>query len=374
MFYRAIGIMSGSSLDGLDICYVELDEIGGKWSFDIKASDCVQYEREWVEKLKNAIHLNALEYMRLHTDFGHYIGKKVNKFITDHQLNHRVQLVASHGHTTFHEPDKKMTGQIGDGAAIAAETGINVVSDLRAMDVALGGQGAPIVPIGEKLLLGNYDYFLNLGGIANISDTNIAFDICPANRVLNMLVQQMGHDYDDGGAIAATGKINDLLLYELNELDFYQNPFPKSLANDFGTDVVYPIIEKYNCGIPDALATMVEHTAIQIANALRQVNNQKSIVNSESGNSLTTQHSPLTMLVTGGGAFNHFLIERIQSHVKLLLVDIVVADKTLIEFKEALVMALIGVLRWREENNVLKSVTGATRSSIGGAVWIGQEA
>jgi anhydro-N-acetylmuramic acid kinase len=362
MFYRAIGIMSGSSLDGLDICFVELDEIGGKWSFDIKASACLPYEKEWVEKLKTAIHLNALEYVRLHAELGHYIGKKVNDFITLHQLNHRVQLIASHGHTTFHEPERKMTGQIGDGAAIAAETGINVVSDLRAMDVALGGQGAPIVPIGEKLLLGNYNYFLNLGGIANISNTNIAFDVCPANRVLNMLVQQMGHDYDDGGAIAATGTINNLLLNELNELDYYVKPYPKSLANDFGTDVVYKVIEKYNCTIPDALATMVEHTAIQIANAIEMFPKVDDLI--------TTAQ----MLVTGGGAFNHFLIERIQAQFSPLELEIVVADKTLIEFKEALIMALMGVLRWREESNVLKSVTGASRSSIGGAVWIGQDA
>jgi anhydro-N-acetylmuramic acid kinase len=356
--------MSGSSLDGLDICYVELDEIGGKWSFDINASECVPYESEWVEKLKNAIHTSALEYMRLHTEFGHYIGKKVNDFIAKHNLNHRVQLIASHGHTTFHEPERKMTGQIGDGAAIAAETGINVVSDLRAMDVALGGQGAPIVPIGEKLLLGNYSYFLNLGGIANISDTNVAFDVCPANRILNMLVQQMGHDYDDGGAIAATGKINNMLLDELNALDYYKKPFPKSLANDFGTDVVFPIIEKYNCSIPDALATMVEHIATQVANGIEGI---KSMNDSE-------QTDVATMLVTGGGAFNHFLIERIQGQFSQLEIEVIVAEKTLIEFKEALIIALMGVLRWREESNVLKSVTGAIRSSIGGAVWIGQDA
>src|ERR1700709_579889 len=194
MFYRAIGVMSGSSLDGLDICYVEFDEIGGKWSYEIKASTCVEYEKEWVEKLSNAIRLSALDYMRLDAEYGHYIGKKVSGFIESNNLQHRVQLIASHGHTTFHEPANFMTGQIGDGAAIAAETGINVVRDLRAMDIALGGQGAPIVPIGEKLLFDEYQLLLNLGGIANISLNNanepVAFDICPTNRVLNMLAMQ----------------------------------------------------------------------------------------------------------------------------------------------------------------------------------------
>lgn len=364
MFYRAIGVMSGSSLDGLDICYAEFDEIGGKWSYEIKASDCVPFEEGWQGKLKNAVHLNALEYVRLHTDFGHYIGKKINEFITHNQLNHRVQLIGSHGHTTFHEPERQMTGQIGDGAGIAAETGINVVSDLRAMDIALGGQGAPIVPIGEKLLFKDYNYFLNIGGIANISGNQVAFDVCPANKVLNMLVQEMGHAYDEGGAIAATGTIDKVLLPKLNALSYYTKPFPKSLSNDFGTDVIYKMISNTKCNIPDALATMVEHIAIQVANGIEGIESMND----------DPQTSPAAMLVTGGGAFNHFLIERIQAQFSQLQIEVIVADKTLVEFKEALIMALMGVLRWREENNVLKSVTGASRSSIGGAVWIGQEA
>lgn len=358
--------MSGSSLDGLDICFAELDESGGKWSYNIIATACMAYSDEWVEKLRNAIHLPAKDYMRLHTAYGHYIGEQVNAFIDAHHLHHRVQLIASHGHTTFHEPHLKMTGQIGDGAAIAAITGINVVSDLRAMDVALGGQGAPIVPIGEKLLLGNHRYFLNLGGIANISvnrDKNfIAFDVCPANRVLNMLVQEMGHDYDEGGAIAATGFVNEPLLQQLNELDFYKAPYPKSLANDFGTDVVYKIIKQAGISIPDALRTCVEHVAVQIRNAVELLGGDME--NAES----------TSMLVCGGGTLNGFQIERLEVLLMPLHVEVVVPDKTLIEFKEALIMALIGVLRWREENNVLHTVTGASRSSIGGAVWVGQEA
>ena len=193
MVYRVIGLMSGSSLDGLDIAFVEFQENAGKWGYEIKAAECYSYTEEWVNKLKNAISLNGMDYQLLHTDFGHYIGKQINKFIEEKKLHYQVALIASHGHTTFHVPAKKMTAQLGDGAAIAAVTQLPVVADLRALDVALGGQGAPIVPIGEKLLLGGYDYFLNLGGIANISHNAdpstgsgyIAFDVCPANRVLN---------------------------------------------------------------------------------------------------------------------------------------------------------------------------------------------
>ena len=367
MIYRAIGVMSGSSLDGLDIAFVEFHESAGVWQYEIKAADCYPYSEEWVKKLRGAVQLNALDYQLLHTEYGHYTGEQINAFIEAHGLQYQVQLIASHGHTTFHVPAKKMTGQLGDGAAIAAETGINVVSDLRAMDIALGGQGAPIVPIGEKLLLGNYTFFLNLGGIANVSynhpDKYIAFDVCPANRVLNMLAQDAGKTYDAGGQIASTGVINDRLLNMLNELEYYQLPYPKSLANDFGTDVVYPLIKSSSVSTADGLRTMVEHVAIRIGADVQQL-----LDNWEPGT------GNRKLLATGGGAHNTFLMERLQVALQPVGVELVVTDKNLIDYKEALIMALIGVLRWREENNVLASVTGATRSSIGGAVWMGQEA
>jgi len=363
MTYRAIGIMSGSSLDGLDIAFVEFNESAGNWSFEILAADCYPYAAEWTEKLKNAIGLNALDYQLLHTAYGHYIGKEVNRFIDEHQLHYQVGVVASHGHTTFHMPSQLMTGQLGDGAAIAAETGLRVVSDLRALDVAFGGQGAPIVPIGEKLLLKEYSLFLNLGGIANISfnlpDKYIAFDVCPANRVLNLIAARSGKEYDAGGAMAAAGQVHQDLLEQLNRLDYYSRPFPKSLANDFGTDVVFPLIGSFGLDDNDALRTYVEHIVFQIAASIR---------NSEIAGS-TDQR----LLATGGGAFNTFLINRLQEELQPLGVSVVVPDEKLVNFKEALVMALIGVLRWREEYNVLASVTGAQRNSIGGALWMGQE-
>ena len=216
--------MSGSSLDGLDIAFVQLQENGGKWTYDILQAGCNPYDTAWVEKLKHATNLNAREYQLLHAEYGHYLGKQVNAFIENNNLHHQVNLIASHGHTTFHIPSKLMTAQLGDGAALAATTQLPVVTDLRSMDVAYGGQGAPIVPIGEKMLLGDYTYFLNLGGIANISannnDTFIAFDVCAANRVLNMLAEEKGLSYDENGNMAASGSLNNDLLQKLNSLEY----------------------------------------------------------------------------------------------------------------------------------------------------------
>lgn len=363
MIYRTIGLMSGSSLDGLDIVFAEFHENGGKWSYEIIKADCYPYTNEWVEKLKNAISLNALDYQLLHTAYGHYLGEQVNKFIEEKGLQYKVGLIASHGHTTFHVPSKMMTAQLGDGAAIAAETKLPVVSDLRAMDIAFGGQGAPIVPIGEKLLLGDHDYFLNLGGIANISskENEIAFDVCPANRVLNMLANDAGKEYDENGEMAATGTINKELLDKLNDLDYYKRSYPKSLANDLGTDIVYPLIKKMESNISNALRTYIEHISVQIKNAISNLPNFKP------------QTLNFKLLATGGGAFNSFLIERLKDQLSELNIEVVIPDEKIIKYKEALIMALIGVLRWREKYNVLPSVTGATRGSIGGALWLGQE-
>jgi anhydro-N-acetylmuramic acid kinase len=358
MIYRAIGLMSGSSLDGLDIAFVEFEENGGHWIYKILKADCYKYSPEWTERLKNAINLNALDYQLLHTAYGHYLGEMVNRFIENNQLHYKMSLIASHGHTTFHVPGQKMTAQLGDGAAIAATTHLPVVSDLRAMDVALGGQGAPIVPIGEKLLLNEYQYFLNIGGIANISfnaDSFSAFDICAANRVLNMLANDKGKEYDAGGNMARSGKLIAPLFDELNQLEYYKLPFPKSLANSFGIETVYPIVKKYNKPIDDLLRTYTEHIALQIKDAVRLDNNKKDNAR---------------LLITGGGALNSFLTERIQDLLKEENIEVVVPDAHLVNYKEAMIMALIGVLRWREEVNVLRSVTGASKNSIGGALWM----
>jgi anhydro-N-acetylmuramic acid kinase len=366
MIYRAIGLMSGSSLDGLDIVFAEFQENGGTWKYEIIETACYSYSKEWSDRLKNATSLSALDYQLLHAEYGHYLGNQVNRFIDAKKLHYKVALIASHGHTSFHLPGRKMTAQIGDGAAIAAETQLPVVSDLRSLDVAFGGQGAPIVPIGEKLLFHDYDFFLNLGGIANISSSlsssgYIAFDVCPANRVLNMLANDAGKEYDDEGRIAATGKTDTKLVEELNVLEYYQLPYPKSLANDYGTELVYPMMKNTNIPANDLLRTYTEHIVIQIKNAITGIKNLRS---SSTGYKL---------LVTGGGVFNTFLVKRLSEELQELKIEVIVPDEKMVNYKEALIMALMGVLRWREKTNVLSSVTGAERDSVGGALWMGQE-
>jgi anhydro-N-acetylmuramic acid kinase len=252
-----------------------------------------------------------------------------------------------------------MTAQLGDGASIAGETGINVVSDLRALDVALGGQGAPIVPMGEKLLFADHPLLLNIGGIANISyrddEQYIAFDVCPANRVLNMIAALEGKTYDANGETASSGQVLPQVLSDLNELGYYKKAHPKSLANEFGTEEVFPMLPTKNPA--DAMRTYVEHIAVQLGESVSGLQSRAS-----------------TIFITGGGAHNTFLIQRIRAILAELNIEVIVPGKDIVDYKEALVMALLGILRWREQDTVLASVTGAKRNSIGGAVWMGQEA
>ncbi|NSL89900.1 anhydro-N-acetylmuramic acid kinase [Chitinophaga sp. Mgbs1] len=360
MVYNVIGTMSGSSLDGLDIVFAELTEIRGQWTYAIKASESLPYEPEWAEKLAAATALAAKDYLLLHTAYGHYTGRRILSFIEKNNLDHKVHFIASHGHTTFHLPGQQMTAQLGDGAAIAAVTGLPVITDLRAVDVALGGQGAPIVPIGEKYLFGNYQFWLNLGGIANISaqlpGQFVAFDVCPANRVLNGLAAALNKPYDEGGALAAGGVTDTALLEQLNALPYYHQSWPKSLANDFGTDTILPMINTLRISVQGKLRTYTEHIATQIAQAAASLKTQ-------------LPDAPASMLITGGGAFNTFLVETIRQQLEPLGITVEIPDEQAISFKEALIMALIGALRWRQEDNVLSSVTGATRDSINGALW-----
>lgn len=358
MIYQVIGTMSGSSMDGLDIAHCTFEEVAGKWSYVINHATCIPFTEEWLDKLGRVTQMGGKELLLTHTAFGQWMGQEILKFIHTHQLDHRVHLIASHGHTVFHEPKQGMTFQMGDGASIAAVVKLPVITDLRNLDVALGGQGAPIVPIGEKLLWEPIRYFLNIGGICNITKKQdeqvIAFDVCPANRVLNTLAQTKGQAYDNKGELSAKGSIHQELLDALNEQSYYQLSPPKSLANEFGAEVLMKIIDGYSISIEDKLRTMVEHIAIQVANVL-----DNDGVSEEQ------------LLVTGGGALNDFLIKTLQEKLTTKQIKVIVPDEDLIGYKEAVVMALIGILRWREEANVLSSVTGARESSIGGALWMG---
>lgn len=363
MLYRVIGVMSGSSLDGLDLAFVEIEELGGQWQYSLVQADCYPYPTDWQLKLSQAKTMPAVDFVKLDAAYGQYIGDQINRFIQSNQLEYKVGLIASHGHTVFHVPGSHSI-QIGAGAAIAAKTALPVVSDLRSLDVALGGQGAPIVPMGEKLLFSSHRYFMNIGGIANISFNGDAFydafDVCPANRVMNMLANTVGKEFDENGQLAAAGRINEVLLDQLNAKEFYAQDYPKSLANEFGTDVILPLIQSFALDPADALATYVEHVAMQVAAAVERIS-QKRMVD-------PTREK---LLVTGGGALNGYLVSRLEQHLSPYAMAIDVPDHATVQYKEALIMALLGVLRWREEETVIQSVTGATRASVGGALWMG---
>jgi anhydro-N-acetylmuramic acid kinase len=361
MEYKVIGLMSGSSMDGLDIAYCVLTEIGGQWQYAIEHAAWISFPEKIALQINAITQIPVPEFMKLHTAFGTWMGEQVNAFIEANQLHHKVHIIGSHGHTAFHFPESYTSVQIGCGAALASATGINVVSDLRAMDVSLQGNGAPIVPIAEKLLFADYQMFLNIGGICNISYRNndgayFAKDVCPANRVLNEVVSALNKSYDNKGIEASKGNVVPELLQQLNAIEYYQKQGPKSLANELGTQIILPILQSSGASVQDQLRTMVEHIAEQIAMQVQALHQSNESIN---------------MLITGGGAYNTFLIECIQQKIINYNVQITIPDAIIIENKEALAMALIAVLRWREETNVMASVTGASRDSVGGALWLG---
>ena len=352
--FNVIGVMSGTSLDGVDIAFCKFYFENNKWQYSIEQAETIKYDKSWKNILAYLENSNALNFVIIHKQYGHFLGKLISKFIRKHRVT--PDFIASHGHTIFHQPENKITFQIGDGAAIAAECGFPVVCDFRSLDVAMGGQGAPLVPIGDKLLFADYDYCLNLGGFANISFENknkrIAFDICPVNIVLNKIAENFGKEYDENGALSANGKINLSLLNELNDLEYYKNNFPKSLGKEWVLKYFFPILNKYDITDEYKLCTVCEHIALQISHQIKNDSKNK-------------------MLITGGGAYNSFLISRIKENCKVLT-DI--PSKKIIDFKEALIFAFLGVLRMTNNVNCLSSVTGASSDNIGGAVYFGQKA
>lgn len=349
--YNVIGVMSGTSLDGVDLAHIFFSVNNGKWAFSIKETVTIPYEEAWVKRLKTAVDFNKEELGLLNEEYTFLLGGIIKSFIQDNAIQ-ELDAVCSHGHTILHQPHNGFTLQIGNLPEIASLTGVKTVCDFRVQDVNLGGQGAPLVPIGDRLLFSDYRYCLNLGGFSNISfeenGSRIAFDICPVNTVLNHYANELGFDYDAEGGIASKGSVVLPLLEELNNLEFYAEAYPKSLGFEFVKGVVLPLIEKYNNSAEDKIATFTEHIAQQIAN---------TIINIGDGD----------LLVTGGGAYNIFLIDRL----KQLLPDtaIVIPDDKTIQFKEALIFALLGVLKLQGDINVLSSVTGAIHDHSSGYVY-----
>jgi anhydro-N-acetylmuramic acid kinase len=345
----ALGMMSGTSLDGLDIACCRFDVEDGRWSYEILSAETISYSDEWRQRLDQAPQQRGLELAQLDADFGRYAGEQAAQFIVRNKC--RPQLVASHGHTVFHQPERQLTVQIGHGASLAAASGLKVITDFRTLDVALGGQGAPLVPVGDALLFAEYGVCLNLGGFANISyqlrGQRLAGDISPANMALNFVAQRAGKSFDEDGALAAGGKVVPELLRQLDALPFYQQPAPKSLGREWFEIQMLPLINAYEAPSADLLCTLTEHIARQVAAAA-------GIVPSS------------TLLATGGGARNGFLMQRIGHHTRH---NIIVPEPLLIDYKEALVFAFLGVLRLRGNNNCLASVTGARTDSCGGSIW-----
>jgi anhydro-N-acetylmuramic acid kinase len=351
-----VGLMSGTSLDGLDIALCHFDEIAtGKYRFEIMYAQTISYPADWVQRLQNLPQANALTFVQTDRDLGKFMGEAVAKFCRKYQI--RPSYVASHGHTIFHQPHLGFTAQIGHGASLAAAASLPVVCDFRSLDVALGGQGAPLVPIGDQLLFSGYDFCLNLGGIANVSFQNeanqrIAFDICPVNMVLNFYAEKLGKNYDDKGRWAAEGTVNESLLAQLNALDFYAQPFPKSLGREWVSQYVMPLLENSGLSERDVLATFCRHIAMQIAQ--------------EVSKHTTANHARI--LVTGGGAFNVHLLSEI-SQLLPPNIEILVPNDKIINFKEALIFAFLGFLRVQNQYNCLSSVTGARQNNVGGCVY-----
>lgn len=353
--YKVVGLMSGTSLDGLDLAYCHIWNSPSGWEFEIKQSYSISYDTAMRTKLKNSIYLLADELLCFHNEYGTWLGKKAKEFIETFNLN--VDFIASHGHTTHHQPQKGLTFQIGSGQHLANESGHKTICDFRTNDIALGGQGAPLVPIGDMLLFGGYDFCLNLGGISNVSfdseGQRLAYDIGLANMILNHITHKLDLPFDDGGKMAGTGQLNKVMLQKLNELEFYKLPFPKSIGYEWFVEKVAPIVDETQDTIENLLHTAVHHICEQVAAQI----------------SINIRKTENTLLVTGGGALNSFLIKTLQEKLGAK-VKVIVPSPQLIDNKEALVFSLMGVLRWEEKTNVLRSVTGALRDSCSGVLYL----
>ena len=339
--YRVLGLMSGTSLDGVDLAICSFTK-NKNWHYKIEKSTTIKYSKYWLETLSNLHKKPEKIINEIDLKYGDLLSKLCNKFLK----NEKIDYISSHGHTIFHQPENNFTLQIGNGNVISKNTKKITISNFRNLDVSLKGQGAPLVPVGDKLLFRKYKYCVNLGGFANVSikknNEIIAFDICPVNIILNYFSNLKGRAYDLNGCMAQKGNLAPDLLKKLNSLQFYSKRHPKSLSREWVEKNIIPLI-KNNIKIEDVLHTLCEHIGIQIGKLL----NDKEA------------------LFTGGGVFNSYLLSRIKFYSKS---KIIIPDKRTIEFKEALIFAFLGVLRARGEVNCLQSVTGAIKDNCSGEI------
>ena len=344
--------MSGTSLDGVDFAYCKFSYKKKHWQFSIQDAQTFSYSNEWKKNLSSAHLLSGEKLLELNAKYGKFLGQHCNQFIKQKKIT-KIDLVASHGHTIFHQPSKKFTFQLGDGNALHASTGLQVAFDFRSLDVALDGEGAPLVPIGDKHLFSNFDVCLNLGGIANLSmevnDKRKAFDICFCNMILNFLSAKAGKDFDKNGMLASKGSINQKLLISFEKIYRANGKKNPSLGREGFEKEFQSLLDNETIPLNDRLRTACESIASEIVK------------------SLPASNKKMKLLATGGGALNSFLIELIKSKLPAKT-EVIIPSKTIINFKEALVFAFLGVLRLRKETNVLKSVTGALRDSCSGVL------
>lgn len=348
---KVLGLMSGTSLDGLDVASCSFKETKSGWDYSIDKAITVKYPSAWIQKLSKAHLLSGEELLTLDAEYGKYLGNVCAKFISLNKLT--IDFISSHGHTVFHQPLKGFTYQVGNGNQIHAATGLPVIYDFRILDVALGGEGAPLVPAGDRFLFGDYDVCLNLGGIANMStevkNSRMAFDICFCNMGLNYLASKVGKEIDTDGKMADEGEINDSMLNKLKKIYSAMSDKRPSLGREIFERQIQPILDNESISIEDRLRTFTESAAFEIIRSI-----------------LAIKRNP-TVLCTGGGTFNSFLISRLLEYTGDDA-ELIIPDENVVKFKEALVFSFLGLLRVRGEVNVLKSVTHASRDSSGGVM------
>lgn len=346
--YFVLGLMSGTSLDGLDLAYVKITFAYKQWQYQILQTETLDYSKKWQTRLKDSILLDKDALLDLDKKYSKYLAEQTKNFLSKNNIT-ALDLISSHGHTVKHRPELGYTLQIGNLPEFGNAFNIPVICDFRTQDVALGGQGAPLVPIGDRLLFSEYEYCLNLGGFANISTEKnmerIAYDIGAVNIILNHYANELGHEYDKGGMLADSGQLDEKLLSKLDSLDYYKQPYPKSLGREWVNEKLFPILNASNINPKDILHTYTIHIAKKISLSVKKGSR---------------------VLVTGGGAYNSFLMHQLQEDIKWIT-----PKKEVIEFKEALIFGLLGVLRYRKQDNCLKSYTGASKNHSSGKLYDG---
>jgi len=345
MIFNVLGLMSGTSLDGLDMALCSFDDLNFK-NFNVIKTKTVEYPKNLVQKIKNSLNFSTIEFVEHHKRLGEFFAEQINTFFRDD----KIDFIASHGHTIVHFPDKNINFQVGDGATISSLTELPVICDFRSNDIALGGQGAPLVPAGEKYLFSEYDTFLNIGGFSNVSfwrEKTIAYDISPANYAFNFFANKLGEKFDKNGFFGKKGEIDAKLFENLSQLEYFSKKAPKSLADHWFFNVFLPEIEKFDIPIYDKMRTIYELIATEIGKNLDEFNTKK-------------------VFVTGGGTHNCFLINLLKDKTKA---QIIVPNNQIIDYKEAIIFAFLGLLRWKNIPNCLSSVTGAKFDNIGGAIY-----